>query len=98
MGGPAKQDLANLPKSLHDTFHQGLAKALKEAGFPRVGGRGGGTLDWAEHFRTNPGSREDAFDILRRVTRDFDQAHGTDISSKLPESPNVANPGPLPPN
>ncbi len=98
MGGPAKQVLVQLPKSVHDTLHQGLAKALREAGFPRVGGRGGRTLDWAEHFRTNPGSRKDAFDILRRVTRDFDQAHGTDISPRLPDAPNAANPGASPPS
>jgi hypothetical protein len=83
MGGVAKQELTNLYHSLHQNLHGKLAVALKEAGFPRVGGKGGGTVDWAEYFRLNPQSRDEAVEILRRVTRDFDKANRTSVSRYL---------------
>jgi hypothetical protein len=48
-----------------------------------VGGKGGGTVDWAEYFRLNPQSRDEAVEILRRVTRDFDKANRTSVSRYL---------------
>lgn len=86
MGGPSKQDLARLYESIHRMFHDDLARALKEAGFPRVGGRRGGTEDWTEYFRLNPGKQQEAIDILRRVTRDFDRKNGTTISKYLDDT------------
>lgn len=80
MGGRIDQELADVYKSLHRKFHGNLADALGEAGFPRVGGKNGGTFDWGDHFADNPGSYEKAIGILQRVTRDFDEAHGTSIS------------------
>ncbi|MBL8771335.1 MAG: hypothetical protein JNK30_08120 [Phenylobacterium sp.] len=67
-------------------FHDDLAKALKEAGFPRVGGRGGGTEDWTEYFRLNPEKQDEAIEILQRVTRDFDRKNGTKISKYLDDT------------
>ncbi len=86
MGGPSKQDLGRLYESIHRMFHDDLARALKEAGFPRVGGRRGGTEDWTEYFRLNPGKQKEAIDILRRVTRDFDRKNGTKISDYLDDT------------
>jgi len=86
MGGPSKQDLSRLYESIHGMFHDDLARALKEAGFPRVGGRGGGTADWTEYFRLNPGKQEEAINILRRVTRDFDRKNSTNISKYLDDT------------
>lgn len=83
LGGPSKQDLARLYQSIHGMFHDDLAKALKEVGFPRVGGRGGGTANWAEYFRLNPARQEEALEILQRVTREFDRKNGTKISKYL---------------
>lgn len=67
-------------------FHADLGAALKKAGFPRVGGRGGGAEDWTRHFTENAGSREEAMEILRRVTRDFDKRNGTWISRYLDDA------------
>jgi hypothetical protein len=86
LGGPSKQELVDLAKSLHVDFHRRLAAALKEAGLLRVGGKGGGTQDWAAYFAKNTGSREQALGILRRVTREFDQTNGTSISKYLDDA------------
>jgi hypothetical protein len=86
MGGPSKQNLARIYKSLHVDFHVDLAAALKQAGFPRIGGKGGGSVDWADFFARNPNKRDEAIAILERVTRDFDRKNGTKISKYLDES------------
>lgn len=83
LGGPSKQELYDLVRNMHVDFHGKLTAALKEAGFPRVGGPGGSAKNWAEYFAENAGSREKAYEILRRVTRDFDEANGTSISKHL---------------
>ena len=83
MGGRVDQELVDLYQSLHRKFHGNLADALGEAGFPRVGGKNGGAFDWGDHFAGNPGSYEKAIGRLRRVTRDFDETHGTSISPYL---------------
>ncbi|MDP3703363.1 MAG: hypothetical protein Q8R78_03150 [Candidatus Omnitrophota bacterium] len=83
MGGPSKQELADLYNSIHTMYHGELAAALKQAGFPRIGGRGGGTKDWAFFFVKNPARQDEALEILRRVTRDFDKRNNTKISGYL---------------
>lgn len=83
MGGPIKQDLARLHESLHQTLHRELAGAFKEAGLLRIGGRGGGKKDWAKYFAQNPGKRDEALTILRRVTQEFDKKNGTQIGKVL---------------
>jgi hypothetical protein len=83
MGGAANQALVPLRQSLHQNFHSALRSALKDVGFPNVGGRGGAARDWAAHFRANPGSYDKAMQILRQVSRDFDKANGTSISKYL---------------
>ncbi len=94
MGGPSKQELARLYKSLHVD----LEAALKQAGFPRVGGRGGGTQDWTEYFRLNPGKRDEAMGILQDVTREFDRKNGTKISKYLDDSLAEGKPPTPPPS
>jgi hypothetical protein len=83
LGGPDKQELEALRKSLHINFHQKLAGNLKEAGFLNVGGKGGSTTDWADHFAKNPGIFDQAIEILRRTSQEFDKTHGTSILPKL---------------
>lgn len=83
MGGPSKQDLARLHQSLHTMFHRDLATELKAAGFPHVGGRGGGTRNWAEYFAKNPEKQDEAMAILQRVSREFDRKNGTKVSKYL---------------
>lgn len=83
MGGPNKQELAALFQSLHREFHVELSAALRKAGFPRVGGKGGGIDDWAYFFERNIGKRDEALQILQDVTRSFDKRRGTKISKYL---------------
>jgi hypothetical protein len=98
MGGPNKQDLARLFQSLHREFHVELSAALRKAGFPRVGGKGGGTVDWAYFFNKNEGKRGEALQILRDVTLSFDKRRGTRISKSLDAALNQSKaPPPNPP-
>lgn len=83
LGGPEEQEREALKQSLHIGFHQNLARNLKEAGFLNVGGKGGSTTDWAQHFVDNPGRFDRAIEILRRTSQDFDKTNGTSILSKL---------------
>ncbi len=83
LGGDADQVLSNIPRVVHKEFHKDLAKSLKAAGFPNVGGRGGSTADWARHFLANPGSQREALDILFDVTRQYDFKYGTNIMQDL---------------
>ncbi len=98
LGGPAKQELARLHQSLHTMFHRDLAAALKEAGFPRVGGRGGGIPNWAEYFAKNPGKQDEAIAILQRVTREFDRKNGMKVSKYLDEALAKGKPSASPPS
>lgn len=86
LGGAREQVLAPLHRSLHVDLHVALETALKQAGFPRVGGRGGGAADWAEYFRLNPGKADEALQILQKVTRDFDKFNGTKVSKYLDDT------------
>jgi hypothetical protein len=94
MGGAADGEQVDLVGRLHRAFHSMLGKAQREAGFPPVGGKSGSRIKWDEHFDRNPGSREEAYEILRRVSREFDERYGTNISSKLPPASGVATPPP----
>jgi hypothetical protein len=98
MGGAADQERVRILDELHQKFHSMLGKAHREVGLPPVGGKSGSGVKWAEHYVRNPGSRDEAFEILRRVSREFDEAHGTNISSKLPRTPGSTEVGPPPPN
>lgn len=97
MGGPTKQKLADLYHNIHTMYHDELAAALKQAGFPRIGGRGGGTKDWARYFEENPAREREALDILRRVTRDFDKRNNTKISNYLDRALAKGKPSTSPP-
>jgi hypothetical protein len=74
-----------------------LDKAHREAGFPPRGGITGSKVKWAKHYELNPGSRERAYENLRRVAREFDEIHGTDISSRLSQTPGSTEMAPPPP-
>lgn len=67
-------------------FHGDLSGALKQAGFPRVGGTGGSTEDWARFFAANIDKRDEAIAILQRVTKAFDKKNGTKITKYLDQS------------
>jgi hypothetical protein len=97
MGGPADGETVDLEERLHQEFHSMLDKAHREAGFPPRGGVSGSKVKWAEHFRLNPGSRDEAYETLRRVARQFDDIHKTDISSRLSGTPGSTKVGPLSP-
>jgi hypothetical protein len=75
-----------------------LAAALKQAGFPRIGGRGGGTKDWARYFEENPARQDEALEILRRVTKDFDKRNNTKISGYLDGALAKSKPSTSPPS
>lgn len=96
MGGAADGERVDLVDELHRRFHSMLGKAHREAGFPPVGGKSGSGVRWGEHFELNPGSRDEALEILRRVSREFDDLYGTNISSKLPRAPGATEAGPPP--
>lgn len=83
MGGPVDQALVGLRASLHRALHSQLAGALREAGFPPVGGRMGSQLKWVDYFAKTDGARDQALQIPQRVTRDFDRANGTSITPRL---------------
>ena len=97
MGGAADQERVRILEGLHRRFHGMLGKAHRDVGFPPVGGKSGSGVKWVEHYELNPGSRDEAFEILRRVSREFDETHGTNISSKLPRAPGGTEVGPPPP-
>ena len=98
MGGAADGEQVDLVERLHRAFHSMLDKAHREVGFPPVGGINGSRVKWAQHYEKNPGSREKAYEILRRVAREFDEVHETDISSRLSQTPGATEMGPPPPN
>lgn len=98
MGGAADGEQVDLVERLHRAFHSMLDKAHREAGLPPRGGINGSRVKWAQHYIKNPGSREKAYEILRRVAREFDKVHETDISSRLSQTPGATEMGPPPPN
>lgn len=97
MGGATDGEQVDIAGRLHRAFHSMLGKAHREAGFPPRGGKSGSGVKWAEHYKLNPGSRDEAYEILRRVSREFDEIYKTDISSKLPRPPGSTEVAPPPP-
>lgn len=84
MGGAEDGETVDLEGDLHQEFHRKLEDAHREEGFPPRGGINGSRAKWGVHYERNPGRREQAYEILRRVARKFDEEHGTNISSRLP--------------
>jgi hypothetical protein len=93
IGGRPDQELVSIEKSVHRELHQTLAAKLRDAGFPPVGGVTGSTRRWSRHFDDNPGSLDQAIDILRKVTRDIDRKHGTAITPVLERELSIAKRG-----
>jgi len=78
LGGKWKQALANIPECYHKEFHKLLGENLKAAGFKlHTNSR---TVDWAEHFRKNPGSQAKAFDAVLKTSRQIDAKYGTNTT------------------
>jgi hypothetical protein len=98
MGGAEDGETYDLEGRLHQEFPKILEKAHREAGLPPRGGINGSRVKWAQRYNESPGSREKAYEILRRVAREFDEVHGTDISSRLSQTSGGAERGRLPPN
>jgi hypothetical protein len=71
LGGPAKQDLARLPKSVHDAFHSGLDKIL-----PRQRGT-------AYYEGLSPAARQQLQRDLADYTRAFDAKYGTQLYESM---------------
>ncbi len=71
LGGPKKQDLYDLPPSLHEAYHAGLDKVL-----PRQRG-------WEYYSKLSPEAREAAHKDLAAYTKAFDAKHGTKIYESM---------------
>jgi hypothetical protein len=71
LGGPVKQELVALPKSLHQKFHAGL-----DAELPRRKGT-------AYYQSRNPIERQQDLQYLAKYTKEFDAEHGTKIYDAL---------------
>ena len=93
MGGPLRQGLEALKAWRHRLFHADLASALREAVPLPVGGRAGSRDQWLEHFAKFPEAEDQAIEILRRVTAEFDRAHGSSITPKLEKALESAGKG-----
>ena len=92
MGGRAEQETYELIAQFHRKFHVDLQAALREGGFPRVGGKGGSREDWAEFFKKYPEARDRAVEILRRISRDFDVERGTSVLPALEKELRITRP------
>jgi hypothetical protein len=71
LGGPVKQDLVPLPKSLHQEFHKGLDVCL-----PR-------RKATAYYESLGPKERQGVLQHLATYTKDFDAEHGTKLYDAL---------------
>ena len=67
LGGPVKQELVRLPRSLHQEFHKGLDEHLS-----RWEGK-------AYYDSLAPTERQEALQTLATYTKDFDAKHGTKL-------------------
>lgn len=71
LGGPSKQDLATLPKSVHEAYHRGLDALL-----PRTRG--------TPHYESlSPAARAQALRDLSAYTRAFDAKNGTTLYQSM---------------
>jgi len=97
MGGAADQALADMAPPMHRAFHDALRTELRKAGFPPVGGTSGSAEVWLKMFKADPTKRQQAIDILKRVSRDFDVERGTSIWPNLDRELGMAKAGTPPP-
>jgi hypothetical protein len=97
MGGAADQTLADMAPPMHRAFHEALVRELRKAGFPPVGGTSGSAKIWQKMFAEDPAKREQAIEILKRVTRDFDIERGTSVGPYLDRELGMVKPGSPPP-
>ena len=84
LSGNPRQALVPLAPAIHTAaggFHSQLNTALRAAFGRGGGGVGGSRAEWAAFFAANPGSQRQAFDILLDVSRGFDAANGTSVTS-----------------
>jgi hypothetical protein len=58
-----------------------------------LGGRAGSRDQWLKHFAKFPEAEDQAIEILRRVTAEFDRAHGSSITPKLEKALESAGKG-----
>jgi hypothetical protein len=81
MGGNAGagQFTQYVSQGLHSQFHTALNQNLVANGFPRGGGVGGGYGDWLAFFGANPGSQQQALNILQWTAGTFDLQNGTNF-------------------
>lgn len=80
LGGHHKQLTHGLPKQLHNEYHSLLRQELRKQGLPlNVGGKGGGTPQWFQHFQQNAGAQQKALDAVLDAARRLDVKHGTDV-------------------
>jgi hypothetical protein len=97
MGGRPDQEVYDLIASFHRQFHGELTPALRNEGFPPVGGTTGGKVDWADVFNKSPEDEWKAIGILWKVSRDFDIEHGTSILPALEKELKLRTSKPSPP-
>jgi len=81
LGGDGDQDLEGLDKYLHGAFHNLLRQNLLDAGFPDASNTSASA--WAGYFQNNPGSQDDALDILLDTSRTFDATYGTQVTQSI---------------
>lgn len=71
LGGPKRQDLARIPKSIHDAYHSGLDKIL-----PRQKSK-------AYYDNLSPESRRQMQADLADYTKAFDAKYGTNLYDSM---------------
>ncbi|MCL6592090.1 MAG: hypothetical protein K6U80_19355 [Firmicutes bacterium] len=73
LGGPFKQNLQKLSKSLHDEYHSGLDKLL-----PRQKG--------SDYYKNlSPEAQAEAFEEFMNYTKAFDEKYGTNLWNTVVE-------------
>lgn len=82
---------------MHRAFHDALRTEVRKAGFPPIGGKSGSAEIWQKMFADDPAKREQAIEILQRVTRDFDIGRGTSVRPYLDRELGMVKPGSPPP-
>ncbi len=75
LGGDEEQEMYGVESALHTgqgSFHEILRQALKDEGFPPVGGTEGSILKWEQFFEERPGAQTKAFQVLYDVAKNYD--------------------------
>jgi hypothetical protein len=84
LGGNTEQLLYKLPKEFHKEFHAVLREDLKAAGLTLpIGGKGGSTDEWLQHFFRNPGSQAKGLDAVLKASRTIDKKYGTSLTQSV---------------